>query len=111
MIPGEIHLFDIPFKNRPGSKVRPAVILHILDDECVVTIQSTSQFKANLELVHTVNFDQADYYKIRVKGLTGTSYFYREKWGSIPIASHIRPIGTLHKDDFLAIQMGLGLID
>ncbi len=111
MNPGDIHFFDVPFENRPGSKIRPVVILQELEDECVVVVQSTSKVKPNLDLVHTINFDHPNYFYIRLNGLSGKSYFYREKWSPLPKSFDRGVVGPLLRVDFLAIQAALGMVD
>src|SRR5437870_612743 len=110
MTPGDIHIFNVPFDNRPGGKERPVVILQLLDDLEVAIIQSTSQFKPNLELIHSVDFDHSAYYGVRCSGVSGISYFYRENWLLRPRALNVRRIGKLHERDFEIILRGLDLI-
>jgi|ERR1043165_2776672 hypothetical protein len=109
MKPGEVYMVEVPFSNRPGSKVRPVVVLRTFDDGYFAGAASTSQIKPNLRLLHSVDFSGKRYGEIRKKGLSGVSNFYEKAVKLLPIAPSARLIGMLDDCDFSAIMHGLGL--
>ena len=108
---GELYIADCEFRNRPGSKQRPVVILRELEDG-VMVIESRSKSTPNLELVLTVDFETNPNYS-NVK-LSGVSHFYAENFVVIPRESiQPRRLGALREADLrtLGKRLGVPLLD
>lgn len=96
---GDIFFAEIPFLTRPGSKIRPVVIIAQETNVDVLILASTSKFNPNLDLLHSVDFNAMKYTRIRQNGLSGISYFYFNNLRDIPVSSLRRQVGSLRSDD------------
>jgi mRNA-degrading endonuclease toxin of MazEF toxin-antitoxin module len=103
MLTGEIYWADVPFRNRPGSKIRPVMVVSTRFIPTVVVLASTSQYKPNLTHLHTVDFSSVKYSRIQAAGLRGMSYFYEENLTRLDEAQFRRFIGKMSAQDLKII--------
>jgi mRNA-degrading endonuclease toxin of MazEF toxin-antitoxin module len=100
---GELYWANIPFISRPGGKIRPVLIIKAMTAVTVLVLTSTSQFKTNLTLIHSVDFDSHQYQRVRLNGLSGTSFFYEENLRAIEAQCLGRYLGVLRRNDWNTI--------
>src|SRR5437762_1533422 len=100
---GEIYWADVPFKNRPGSKIRPVLVISTEFIPTVVVLTSTSQHKPNLTQLHAVDFSAIRYSRLQAAGLRGMSYFYEENLTRLDQSYFERFIGQMNVQDLKII--------
>ncbi|HLX64631.1 MAG TPA: type II toxin-antitoxin system PemK/MazF family toxin [Planctomycetota bacterium] len=100
MVIGDIYWADVPFENRPGSKIRPVIVIDAEPTPTVAVLKATSQFQPNLKLLYSIDFDAPRYYRLPLRG---KSYFYKESLIELELSRFVRRIGMLHQQDLAGI--------
>lgn len=97
---GDIYWAEVPFKDAPGAKVRPVLVLHAPAEQDVVVLRGTTKLKPKYELIAAIDFDLPRYDKIRIKGQT---FFYLVGLSTLPREKFRELAGRLPDAEFNAI--------